>query len=173
VVQIWPGQTVTCLLTNSPGHIWATLYKTDVDPVVNLCPAYCTQKHILMLDGDFAGYLLILWTRQRNSHNAWHYQFIKNYCVRISLYKLADYTRELVDSQWELQSRARTFFFFFTKQKIFGKKCLLLFRLMSWLSGMCILFCDSWRKILSGYSPKKVRISGSEKFYTNWLSMNV
>jgi hypothetical protein len=26
VVQIWPGQTVTCLHTNSPGHIWTTLY---------------------------------------------------------------------------------------------------------------------------------------------------
>jgi hypothetical protein len=28
VVQIWPGQTVTCLHTNSPGHIWTTLYLT-------------------------------------------------------------------------------------------------------------------------------------------------
>jgi hypothetical protein len=26
VVQIWPGQTVTCLHTNSHGHIWTTLY---------------------------------------------------------------------------------------------------------------------------------------------------
>jgi hypothetical protein len=26
VVQIWPGQTVTCLHTNSSGHIWTTLY---------------------------------------------------------------------------------------------------------------------------------------------------
>jgi hypothetical protein len=26
VVQIWPGQTVTCWHTNSPGHIWTTLY---------------------------------------------------------------------------------------------------------------------------------------------------
>ena len=26
VVQIWLGQTVTCLHTNSPGHIWTTLY---------------------------------------------------------------------------------------------------------------------------------------------------
>jgi hypothetical protein len=26
VVQIWPGQTVTCLHTYSPGHIWTTLY---------------------------------------------------------------------------------------------------------------------------------------------------
>jgi hypothetical protein len=26
VVQIWPGQTVTCLHTNSPGRIWTTLY---------------------------------------------------------------------------------------------------------------------------------------------------
>jgi hypothetical protein len=28
VIQIWPGQTVTCLHTNSPGHIWTTLYIT-------------------------------------------------------------------------------------------------------------------------------------------------
>jgi hypothetical protein len=26
VVQIWSGQTVTCLHTNRPGHIWTTLY---------------------------------------------------------------------------------------------------------------------------------------------------
>jgi hypothetical protein len=26
VVQIWSGQTVTCLHTNSPGHILTTLY---------------------------------------------------------------------------------------------------------------------------------------------------
>jgi hypothetical protein len=31
VVQIWPGQTVTCLHTNSPGHIWTTLYVTEKD----------------------------------------------------------------------------------------------------------------------------------------------
>ena len=30
VVQIWPGQTVTCLHTNSPGHIWTTLYLFSV-----------------------------------------------------------------------------------------------------------------------------------------------
>jgi hypothetical protein len=29
VVQIWPGQTVTCLHTNRPGHIWTTLYIKD------------------------------------------------------------------------------------------------------------------------------------------------
>jgi hypothetical protein len=29
VVQIWPGQTVTCLHTNSPDH-WTTLYKSCV-----------------------------------------------------------------------------------------------------------------------------------------------
>jgi hypothetical protein len=28
VVQIWPEQTVTCLHTNSHGHIWTTLYNT-------------------------------------------------------------------------------------------------------------------------------------------------
>jgi hypothetical protein len=30
VVQIWPGQTVTCLHTNSPGHIWTTLYMHSI-----------------------------------------------------------------------------------------------------------------------------------------------
>ena len=28
VVQIWPGQTVTCLHTDRPGHIWTTLYSS-------------------------------------------------------------------------------------------------------------------------------------------------
>jgi hypothetical protein len=32
VVQIWPGQTVTYLHTNSPGHIWTTLYKEVLFP---------------------------------------------------------------------------------------------------------------------------------------------
>jgi hypothetical protein len=39
VVQIWPGQTVTYVHTNSPGHIWTTLYF-----VVGLTPfvrSYC------------------------------------------------------------------------------------------------------------------------------------
>jgi hypothetical protein len=30
VVYIWPGQTVTCLHTISPGHIWTTLYISNV-----------------------------------------------------------------------------------------------------------------------------------------------
>jgi hypothetical protein len=30
VVQIWPGQTVTCLHTISPGHIWTTLYLSQL-----------------------------------------------------------------------------------------------------------------------------------------------
>jgi hypothetical protein len=30
VVQIWPGQTVTCLHTNRPGNIWTTLYFTNI-----------------------------------------------------------------------------------------------------------------------------------------------
>jgi hypothetical protein len=35
VVQIWPGQTVSCLHTISPGHIWTTVYMdwaTDDNP---------------------------------------------------------------------------------------------------------------------------------------------
>jgi hypothetical protein len=38
VVQIWPGQTVTCLRTNSPGHIWTTLY-------INLVSCSCVIKN--------------------------------------------------------------------------------------------------------------------------------
>jgi hypothetical protein len=30
VVQIWPGQTVTCLHTISPGDIWTTLYTITI-----------------------------------------------------------------------------------------------------------------------------------------------
>jgi hypothetical protein len=36
VVQIWPGQTVTCLHTISPGHIWTTLYYI-VSFIAHLC----------------------------------------------------------------------------------------------------------------------------------------
>jgi hypothetical protein len=31
VVQIWSGQTVTCLHTNRPGHIWTTLYNNLIN----------------------------------------------------------------------------------------------------------------------------------------------
>ena len=30
VVQIWPGQTVTCLHTDRPGYIWTTLYSLPI-----------------------------------------------------------------------------------------------------------------------------------------------
>jgi hypothetical protein len=43
VVQIWPGQTVTYLHTNRPGHIWTTLYFVS----------YCTSA---------------LWERRGNSN---------------------------------------------------------------------------------------------------------
>jgi hypothetical protein len=36
VVQIWPGQTVTCLHTNRPGHIWTTLYDAVFKWVLNV-----------------------------------------------------------------------------------------------------------------------------------------
>jgi hypothetical protein len=39
VVQIWPGQTVTCLHTNSPGHIWTTLYIKRIY-LCTLCTTY-------------------------------------------------------------------------------------------------------------------------------------
>jgi hypothetical protein len=48
VVQTWPGQTVTCLHTNSPGHIWTTLYYC-------LCPLHVgwlrlhTQNYIILI----------------------------------------------------------------------------------------------------------------------------
>jgi hypothetical protein len=42
VVQIWPGQTVTCLHTNSPGHIWTTLYFSSL---CNKIPVWFTSNH--------------------------------------------------------------------------------------------------------------------------------
>ena len=39
VVQIWPGQTVTCLHTNRPGHIWTTLYEG-----CQALPAHCSDN---------------------------------------------------------------------------------------------------------------------------------
>jgi hypothetical protein len=36
VVQIWPGQTVTCLHTYRPGHIWTALY--------NACPIQVVER---------------------------------------------------------------------------------------------------------------------------------
>jgi hypothetical protein len=54
VVQIWPGQTVTCLHTNSPGHIWTTLYIAFVSCFyprcqVNVCH-YTEQDRQYMYD---------------------------------------------------------------------------------------------------------------------------
>jgi hypothetical protein len=47
VVQIWPGQTVTCLHTNSPGHIWTTLYFFPCNSVLDaFCPIF---YHIFLL----------------------------------------------------------------------------------------------------------------------------
>jgi hypothetical protein len=46
VVQIWPWQTVTCLHTNSPGHIWTTLYLFDThttSKIVLSLLLYCWQ----------------------------------------------------------------------------------------------------------------------------------
>jgi hypothetical protein len=47
VVQIWPGQTVTCLHTNSPGHVWTTLYNTAARSRNNCCRG--KSKHICSL----------------------------------------------------------------------------------------------------------------------------
>ena len=41
VVQIWPGQTVTCLHTISPGHIWTTLYL-----LLTPCNWQCGKVHL-------------------------------------------------------------------------------------------------------------------------------
>jgi hypothetical protein len=38
VVQIWQGQTVTCLHTVSPGHIWTTLYVGTAATSVSVVP---------------------------------------------------------------------------------------------------------------------------------------
>jgi hypothetical protein len=52
VVQIWPGQTVTCLHTISPGHIWTTLYILSVsncmrDHNSTLCYSNTVAQHTL------------------------------------------------------------------------------------------------------------------------------
>jgi hypothetical protein len=58
VVQIWPGQTVTCLHTNSPGHIWTTLYymfacvrrrvRACVCPGASACAWACVHVALLI-----------------------------------------------------------------------------------------------------------------------------
>jgi hypothetical protein len=45
VVQIWPGQTVTCLHTISPGHIWTTLYIERTLILVSKRPGLSPRRH--------------------------------------------------------------------------------------------------------------------------------
>jgi hypothetical protein len=49
VVQIWPGQTVTCLHTNRPSHIWTTLYyiSLSVRSVVSACKAHAPYHTVI------------------------------------------------------------------------------------------------------------------------------
>jgi hypothetical protein len=44
VVQIWPGQTMTCLHTISPGHIWTTLYYILLCVCVCACGCGCMGR---------------------------------------------------------------------------------------------------------------------------------
>ena len=61
VVQIWPGQTVTCLRTNRPGHIWTTLY------VVNFFISWWIhKKHFDMRPTTMNAQLRTLWHRFTN-----------------------------------------------------------------------------------------------------------
>ena len=58
VVQIWPGQTVTCLQTNSPGHIWTTLYIMYRSTLHETCsllpnPSNCVQGFKSLLFESF------------------------------------------------------------------------------------------------------------------------
>jgi hypothetical protein len=55
VVQIWPRQTVTCLHTISPGHIWTTLYKAcrcdgetedEIDVADHVCRYGIVMPHL-------------------------------------------------------------------------------------------------------------------------------
>jgi hypothetical protein len=46
VVQIWPGQTVTCLHTISPGHIWTTLYIYSINMCIYMVYIYTYIYHI-------------------------------------------------------------------------------------------------------------------------------
>jgi hypothetical protein len=78
VVQIWPGQTVTCLHTNSPGHIWTTLYFCDMilcykavefivtDTVLLLHKAVHEQRveFIVLAEGFWVGNVSNTWNKE-------------------------------------------------------------------------------------------------------------
>ena len=57
MVQIWPGQTVTCLHTNNPGHIWTTLYNlalqalNHIDSLKFLYPSLIVTGHSVIKPG--------------------------------------------------------------------------------------------------------------------------
>jgi hypothetical protein len=60
MVQIWPGQTVTCLHTNSPGNIWTTLYIACLvceglrtSHCSRTAGKWCTQAHMTQLQKLF------------------------------------------------------------------------------------------------------------------------
>jgi hypothetical protein len=61
VVQIWPGQTLTCLHTNSPGHIWTTLYICTLAELITggLRNWICHQVNLISILLVKSVYLLI------------------------------------------------------------------------------------------------------------------
>ena len=52
VVQIWPGQTVACLHTNSPGHIWTTLYFNQFN-IIRYSDILVTVNYLLKLSTNY------------------------------------------------------------------------------------------------------------------------
>jgi hypothetical protein len=73
VVQIWPGQTVTCLHTNSPCHIWTTLY---IDRSINRRIVYSS------ILGAFAN------TTAKSDRT---FNFLPSVCLRLSVFCLYGY----------------------------------------------------------------------------------
>jgi hypothetical protein len=60
VVQIWPGQTVTCLHTNSPGHIWTTLYFPEHFVFKHFQGMQDSRPHS---DADTDSNMILIWHR--------------------------------------------------------------------------------------------------------------
>jgi hypothetical protein len=50
VVQIWPGQSETCLHTNSPGHIWTTLYIPYDNPACSIIQHLSRPKRVRLTE---------------------------------------------------------------------------------------------------------------------------
>jgi hypothetical protein len=70
VVQIWPRQTVTSLHTNSPGHIWTTLYLVLAGRSLM---TYTLQRGFL------------LFNRHKTTLNYLYFQYTSSFCFQSPL----------------------------------------------------------------------------------------